>query len=495
MRPILILSAILLVSGAVLAQTYDLESFQTRVGALDDDAAIAALCRDYLEHATDIDVQRRAEDAWSQVAPEAVRVYAGQKAADHPDSPRWAYLLGRVVEDKVEAVKLGRQEIAIDSTWPYGYRLVLAQYAADLLRASEPTPDSRRLAETWPEDEPLVDKLLALAPEEAFAWEFAMHARIYAHDYAGALQAVERGKGLNAPWADGTAMALAYAGLGRFDEAMTAIAEEADRRIRDWKWPEDYRHQMIVTYYTDALREAGAYRQAIDYLAPPDSQLQDAGTLYDVACLWALAGVPDSALHVLGQAIDRGWDKVRHTEEDLDLAALHDTPRWSDLVAACRKNWDGGRDARRRAALAKQIDREAPPWSLADADGHLVNLADLRGKIVVLDFWATWCGPCQMSMPMIDEFVRRHAGPDVAVYSVDVWEKGHVRQVTYMQKHDYAMKLLFGNDELASAYEVEGIPHLCVIDKSGHIRFAESGVTDELLENLIFWTEDLAGGS
>jgi thiol-disulfide isomerase/thioredoxin len=163
-----------------------------------------------------------------------------------------------------------------------------------------------------------------------------------------------------------------------------------------------------------------------------------------------------------------------------------------NVIAA---NWERGRDLRREKALGKEIDKEAPDWSLPDAEGNLVALADLRGKIVVLDFWATWCGPCTVSMPMIDEFVRKHADSDVVVFSVDVWEKGKSAPLKYMRKNDFSMTLLYGNDELTQAYEVEGIPHLCVIDRNGRIRFAESGVSEELLENLIIWTESLAGGS
>jgi thiol-disulfide isomerase/thioredoxin len=496
MRPLLTLTLLVSLAGGVaLAEPYDRAAFEARLEALTDDAKTAELCREFMEKATDIDVVRSAQDTWNQVDPETALAFARRMAADHPASARFAYLLGRLVEDKVEAVRLGRRAVELDAAWPYGHRLVLAQYTSDLLRAATSTPESQKLQSMWPEDAPLVDRLLELEPDQAYAWEFAMHARIYAHDFAGALQAVRRGKELGAAWADGTALALAYAGLGRYDDALAAAQDEADRRIREWKWPADYRAQMVTSYYVDALREAGAYRTAIQFLLPADSAVEDPSTLYDAACLWSLAGEAASALHCLGLAIDHGWDRIRHTEEDPDLAPLHDAEGWQPLLAACRKKWDDGREARRQAALSKRIDTAAPDWSLPDAEGKFVRLADLRGKVVVLDFWATWCGPCQISMPMIDEFVRSHAAPDVVVFSVDVWERGRARPLAYMQKHGYAMKLLFGNDELTAAYGVEGIPHLCVIDRNGRIRFAESGVSDELLENLIYWTEELAGGS
>ena len=488
------LLALLLLGGVAQAQTFDLQTFNTRLSELEDDDAIVALCRDFLSHSDDIDAVRTAQDSWKGIDPESALEYARQKAADNPTSPRYVYLLGRLVEGKLEAIELGRKAIHLDPTWPYGYRLVLAQYSSGLFRSDDSTRESRQLEAAWAEDEPLLQQLLTLVPEEAYPIEFVMYARFYAHDYAGALGAIEMGTALGAPWADGLARARAYAGMGRFDTAVTVVEEEVDRRIREWHWSPEFRGEMIKSYYTDALRRVKAYDRAVDFLLKDTSSV-DGGDYYDAACLLALGGKREPAFRYLSRAGEHGWDKVRHTGEDADLAALRDDPRWNALMNVFAANWENGREARREKALGKRVDTEAPAWSLPDADGNLVNLVDMRGKIVVLDFWSTWCGPCTVSMPMIDEFVRKHAGPDVVVFSVDVWEKGRSRPLTYMQNHAYAMKLVYGNDELAKAYGVDGIPHLCVIDRNGRIRFAESGVSDELLENLIFWTEDLAGGS
>lgn len=486
--------ALLLTGGVGQAQSYDIQTLNTRLQELEGEDAIVALCRDFMNHSDDIEVLRRAQDSWNEIDPERALDYARQKAVDNPTSPRFVYLLGRLVEDKMEAIELGRKAVQLDPSWPYGYRLILAQYVGSLFRSPETSPESRRLEAAWLEDEPLLDQLLLLVPQQAFALEFAMHARFYARNYEAALAAIEKGKGLGASWADGLALARAYAGMGRFDEATRAVDEEVDRRIREWRWSAEYRDDMIKSYYTDVLRDVRAYDRAVEFLMP-DTASADGNTHYDIACLYALGGDRERAFQYLARAGERGWNKVRHTREDPDLVLLHEDARWDALMDAIGKNWENGREKRRAAALSKRVDVEAPSWSLPDAEGNIVSLADLRGKIVVLDFWATWCGPCAISMPMIDEFARRHAGPDVVVFSVDVWEKGRSRPLQYMQKHDYAMKLLYGNDELAEAYEVEGIPHLCVIDRNGRIRFTESGVSDELLENLIFWTEDLASGS
>ena len=156
-----------------------------------------------------------------------------------------------------------------------------------------------------------------------------------------------------------------------------------------------------------------------------------------------------------------------------------------------RENWDQDAPARRASALARKISRDAPDFRLPDNDGGEVRLSDLRGRVVVLDFWATWCGPCRVSMPILDRFVREQAGPEVDVFSIQVWEADRNKARAYMAEKDYAMHLLFGDDQVVGAYGFESIPYLCVIDREGYIRFEERGLTENLMENLIWWTEDL----
>src|SRR6266567_2066513 len=68
------------------------------------------------------------------------------------------------------------------------------------------------------------------------------------------------------------------------------------------------------------------------------------------------------------------------------------------------------------------IGATAPDWELSDADGKLQTLAQYRGKIVVLDFWATWCGPCAEVMPQMQKLHEKYKDKGVAVFGVSSWE-------------------------------------------------------------------------
>ena len=171
---------------------------------------------------------------------------------------------------------------------------------------------------------------------------------------------------------------------------------------------------------------------------------------------------------------------------------MHGDPRWANILTAVKKNWDDGADDRKKEALAAKLSEPAPDWSLVDAKGDTVALANLRGQVVILDFWATWCGPCRMAMPLINEFTHEQAGKDVKVFSINVWENGRGNPEEFMKENEYSMILLYGTDSTAADYGVRGIPFLCVIDQEGNIRYKENqGFHEGLKENLTWWTEDL----
>jgi cytochrome c biogenesis protein CcmG/thiol:disulfide interchange protein DsbE len=110
---------------------------------------------------------------------------------------------------------------------------------------------------------------------------------------------------------------------------------------------------------------------------------------------------------------------------------------------------------------------QAPPVSLAALDGGRFDLVRHRGRLVFLDFWATWCAPCKDSIPLVQRFRRAHPGVDVV--SVDVGElPDFVRP--YVAKLKMADVVLDPDQTVAHAFGVSGYPTLVVIDGTGRVR-------------------------
>lgn len=128
-----------------------------------------------------------------------------------------------------------------------------------------------------------------------------------------------------------------------------------------------------------------------------------------------------------------------------------------------------------------KIGDEAPALSLAQIGpagtlGDRVTLADTRGKVTVLDFWATWCHPCLASMPRLEELARSH--PDIAVLAINTDDPVAARAL--FDERGYTMKLLAGDGDVSQRYGASPIPYTVIIDRSGVVREVVRGAGIDL---------------
>src|SRR5579859_4532983 len=112
----------------------------------------------------------------------------------------------------------------------------------------------------------------------------------------------------------------------------------------------------------------------------------------------------------------------------------------------------------------------APAWQLNDIDGQSVKLSDFKGKVVILDFWATWCPPCKAEIPGFIALQKQYAAQGLTVVGVSLDTAGASVVKQFMQRVGMNYPVVIGDEKIAGQYGgIEAIPTTFVIDRNGNI--------------------------
>lgn len=136
--------------------------------------------------------------------------------------------------------------------------------------------------------------------------------------------------------------------------------------------------------------------------------------------------------------------------------------------------------------------KEAPPFELPGPGGELYRLADHRGEVVLLNFWATWCGPCRQELPILESLHRELAGEGLSVVGVNV-DRGDAFPVErFAEQQGLSFRLLRDPEQrVASRYGVLGYPTTVVIDRDGRLVLSELGAWDWGHPDATAWLREL----
>lgn len=241
-----------------------------------------------------------------------------------------------------------------------------------------------------------------------------------------------------------------------------------------------------INQYGKLLFNAGRNEEAYQYTMEAYQHIKnkDAELVENYAFLSSLNGKYEEALPILAKAVKEGKLEQRYVDQvRKGYAQLNPGKDVDAFIEGLQKDFK----AKIRSEVVKLlIDKAAPDFYVTDVNGKKFTLADFKGKTIVLDFWATWCGPCVESFPAMQMAVNRYANdPDVKFLFIHTWEnvKDPLTDAkNFLSKRKYSFDLYMDprdpstkRSAAADAFKVNGIPAKFVIDGNGRIRFDVSG--------------------
>jgi thiol-disulfide isomerase/thioredoxin len=276
------------------------------------------------------------------------------------------------------------------------------------------------------------------------------------------------------------AMGFIYLRQGRINEAATKLSgplQPVSKQVE--------RDGYILWKDAD-LREFGL-RTRVLWLA----ELFEAQGDYQRAAKYLLAGASDDERNnrLIQTRLPAVYAKLGRSEREATASFNQAVQRYRALTTPTLAM----RDEEKRRLLALRTDMPAPDFKAMRLDKQEIRLADFKGKVAVLIFWATWCGPCVAEMPYFQEAVKKYAAnQDVTFLAISIDER-KLAVRPFIEGNHYRLPVAYDING-AAALSINAVPSLLIVDRQGRVAFREQGFggeADHYVERLSWRIDEL----
>lgn len=263
---------------------------------------------------------------------------------------------------------------------------------------------------------------------------------------------------------------------------------------KQWKRNNEMTYAMYADTYAMVLYQMGEFKKGYPYTKEAAMLIhkgEEAGQNNTYALLAEKVLSPKKLKPVLEQFIKDGKStgEIKEVLKKLYIKDKKNKDGFDQYISALQEE---SQLKMLKELQASMLNETSPSFALVNLDGKKVDIADLKGKVVVVDFWATWCGPCIASFPGMQKMVNKYKDdPNVKFIFVDTWENTEDKKKTvqdFITSKKYTFEVLLDNDnKIVEQFKVDGIPTKFVIDKNGMIRFKSvgfGGSDDKLMAEL-----------
>lgn len=252
---------------------------------------------------------------------------------------------------------------------------------------------------------------------------------------------------------------------------------------KEWETSRKYTYANYAATYAAILYDMNKYKEGIGYAKDAALTIYD-GEFINVNTTYAKLAEKVLSEKVYKPQVEKFVKTNKYSTQIQNiLKTLYVKKNKSDsgFMEYIEKLRNEADDLLKARLKSKMMNTAAAPFTLNDLDGNKVSLSDFKGKVVILDFWATWCGPCLSSFPAMQTAVDKY--PDVKFLFINTWEKEEDKLTApakFMKESDYRFHVLLDAEgSVAKDFGVNGIPVKFVIGKDGQIKFSSVGFNGE----------------